>query len=76
MILPLYYALVRPHLEFCVQLWGPQHKKGRDLSEWVQRRATKMIRELEHFFSEERQRELALFRLKKGRLWEDLTVAF
>ncbi len=65
MILSLHISLVRPHLEYAVQFWGPYHAKDIAKLAAVQGRVTNMITSLDNKSYEERLARLSLFVLSR-----------
>ena len=60
LIVPLYKAIVRPHLEYCIHAWSPYLRKNIDMLEKLQSRATKLIPGLRDLRYEERLKECVL----------------
>lgn len=76
MIVPFYPDHMRPHLQCCAQVWGPQHKKKRGPVGVGPEDATKMLSRLEQLCYEDKLRKLGLFILKRRMLQGDLIAAF
>ena len=76
LIKPLYKAIVKPHLEYCIQAWRPYHKTDINKLERVQRKPTKRIPELKHLRYERRLLEYGLTTIETRRLRGDLIKVF
>ena len=76
MFMYLYPVLIRPLLEYCVQIWSP-HKQGDiDLLERVQRRATKIVPALRNLSYAERLQRLNLTTLEERRIRGDMIETY
>ena len=71
-----YQSLVRPHLDYCSQIWNPHYVKDIKLIEGVQRRATELVESVKDLHYDERLNTLGLMRLDKRKDRSDLIETF
>ena len=76
MFMNLYPVLVRPLIEYCVQVWSPNKQKHIDLLEGVQKRATKIVPELRNMTYDKRLESLGLIRLEDRRVRGDMIETY
>ena len=76
MFLNLYNSLVRPLLEYCVQACSPHLEKYITLLENVQRRATKIVKDLKNVEYPERLKRLKLTKLEDRRTRGDMILTY
>jgi len=72
----LYKTLIRPHLEYCTQIWSPHYSRDRQLLEKVQHRFTRMVPGMKVLPYNERLQQLGLWTLEEGRNRADLIEMF
>ena len=75
-ILKLYLALVRPHLDYAVQFWSPYYRMDIERLESLQRRMTRMIQGLKNLTYQDRLKHLKLHSLERRRVRGDMIEVF
>ena len=72
----IYPVLVRPLLEYCVQVWSPYKQMHISLIERVQERATRLVSSMRNLSYEERLRRLGLTTLVERRYRGDMIETY